>query len=113
MDEKKIDIKVDEHVALGQYSNLAAIRHTKEEFLFDFAFVFPDGPLGKLVSRVIVSPAHAKRFMEALEVERPAVRGGFRPHHSRRYSALGRLHPVTSARGGGQNCLDNISVFLY
>lgn len=67
MDEKKIDIKVDENVALGQYSNLAAIRHTKEEFLFDFAFVFPDGPLGKLVSRVILSPAHAKRFMEALE----------------------------------------------
>ncbi len=67
MDDKKIDIKVDEQVALGQYSNLAAIRHTKEEFLFDFAFVFPDGPIGKLVSRVIVSPAHAKRFMEALE----------------------------------------------
>jgi hypothetical protein len=67
MDDKKIDIKVDEHVALGQYSNLAAIRHTKEEFLFDFAFVFPDGPIGKLVSRVILSPAHAKRFMEALE----------------------------------------------
>lgn len=67
MDDKKIDIKVDEHVALGQYSNLAAIRHTREEFLFDFAFVFPDGPAGKLVSRVIISPAHAKRFMEALE----------------------------------------------
>jgi len=67
MSEKKIDIKVDEHVALGQYSNLAAIRHTKEEFIFDYAFLFPDGPLGKLVSRVILSPAHAKRFMEALE----------------------------------------------
>jgi len=67
MDDKKIDIKVDEHVALGQYYNLDAIRQTTEEILFDFAFVFPDGPLGKLVSRVIVSPAHAKRFMEALE----------------------------------------------
>jgi hypothetical protein len=67
MDDKKIDIKVDEHTALGQYSNLAAIRHTKEEFLFDFAYVFPDGPMGKLVSRVILSPAHAKRFLEALE----------------------------------------------
>jgi hypothetical protein len=67
MEDKKIDIKVDEAVALGQYSNLAAIRHTKEEFLFDFAFIFPDGPVGKLVSRVILSPAHAKRFMEALE----------------------------------------------
>jgi hypothetical protein len=65
-EKKKVDIKVDEHVALGQYSNLAAIRHTKEEFIFDFAFIFPDGPMGKLVSRIIVSPAHAKRFMEAL-----------------------------------------------
>lgn len=67
MEEKKIDIKVDENVALGQYSNLAAIRHTKEEFIFDFAFVFPDGPMGKLVSRIILSPAHVKRFMVALE----------------------------------------------
>ncbi len=67
MDEKKIDIKVDEHVALGQYANLAAIRHTREEFLFDFAFIFPDGPAGKLLTRVILSPAHAKRFLEALD----------------------------------------------
>ncbi|MEW6455336.1 MAG: DUF3467 domain-containing protein [Acidobacteriota bacterium] len=66
MEEKKIDIKVDEHIALGQYSNLAAIRHSKEEFIFDFAFIFPDAPVGKLTSRIILSPAHAKRFMEAL-----------------------------------------------
>ncbi len=66
VEEKKIDIKVDEHIALGQYSNLAAIRHTREEFIFDFAFIFPDGPMGKLVSRIILSPAHAKRFLEAM-----------------------------------------------
>ena len=67
MEEKKIDIKVDENIAVGQYSNLAAIRHTKEEFIFDFAFLFPDGPAGKLVSRILLSPAHVKRFMEALQ----------------------------------------------
>ncbi|HVP91862.1 MAG TPA: DUF3467 domain-containing protein [Terriglobales bacterium] len=67
MDEKKLEIKVDEPVALGQYANLAAIRHSREEFIFDFAFLFPDGPYGKLVSRVILSPAHAKRFVEALQ----------------------------------------------
>ena len=67
MDEKKIDIKVDETTAVGQYSNLAAIRHSREEFIFDFAFIFPDGPAGKLLHRVILSPAHAKRFMEALQ----------------------------------------------
>jgi len=67
MEEKKIDIKVDEETARGQYSNVAAIRHTREEFIFDFAFVFPDGPMGKLLSRLILSPAHAKRFSEALQ----------------------------------------------
>lgn len=67
MEQKKIDIKVDEQVALGQYSNLAAIRHAREEFIFDFAFLFPDGPMGKLVGRIIISPAHAKRFLQALE----------------------------------------------
>jgi hypothetical protein len=67
MDDKKIEIKVDEAVALGQYSNMAAIRHSREEFIFDFAFLFPDGPMGKLVARLILSPAHVKRFLEALE----------------------------------------------
>jgi len=67
MDEKKLEIKVDESVALGQYANVAAIRHSREEFIFDFAFLFPDGPFGKLVARVILSPAHAKRFLEALQ----------------------------------------------
>ncbi len=67
MEEKKIDIKVDEEIARGNYSNVAAIRHTREEFIFDFAFVFPDGPMGRLLSRLILSPAHAKRFREALQ----------------------------------------------
>jgi hypothetical protein len=79
LNDKKIDIKVDEQVALGQYSNMAAIRHTKEEFLFDFAFVFPDGPMGKLVSRVILSPAHAKRFLEALQANVLRYEGDYGP----------------------------------
>ncbi len=66
MDEKKIDIKVDEATAVGQYANLAGIRHSREEFIFDFAFLFPDGPAGKLLARIILSPAHAKRFLDAL-----------------------------------------------
>jgi hypothetical protein len=65
-DNKKIEIKVDEEIAVGQYANVAAIRHSREEFIFDFAFLFPDGPAGKLVARLILSPAHAKRFLEAL-----------------------------------------------
>ena len=77
MEEKKIDIKVDEHVALGQYSNLAAIRHTREDFIFDFAFMFPDAPMGKLISRLILSPAHVKRFLEALQANVKRYEDGF------------------------------------
>jgi len=79
MEEKKIDIKVDEHVAQGQYSNLAAIRHTREEFIFDFAFVFPDGPMGKLISRIILSPAHVKRFTQALQANVKRYEENFGP----------------------------------
>lgn len=79
MTEKKIDIKVDEQTAIGMYSNLAAIRHTKEEFIFDFAFVFPDGPMGKLISRIILNPAHVKRFLEALETNVKRYEENFGP----------------------------------
>ncbi len=98
MDEKKIDIKVDEGVAVGLYSNLAAIRHSHEEFIFDFAFLFPDGPAGKLLSRVILSPAHAKRFLDALTVQRPALRGGPRHDRSRGRSARRRVQPLIPSR---------------
>jgi len=79
MEEKKIEIKVDEAVALGQYSNLAAIRHSREEFIFDFAFLFPDGPMGKLVARLILSPAHVKRFFVALEANVKRYEENFGP----------------------------------
>ncbi len=79
MEDKKIEIKVDENVALGQYSNLAAIRHSREEFIFDFAFLFPDGPMGKLVARLILSPAHVKRFLEALEANVKRYEENFGP----------------------------------
>ncbi|MEN6310117.1 MAG: DUF3467 domain-containing protein [Acidobacteriota bacterium] len=79
MEQKKIEIKIDEPVALGLYANLAAIRHSREEFIYDFAFLFPDGPYGKLVSRVILSPAHAKRFLEALQANIKRYEDNFGP----------------------------------
>jgi len=79
MEEKKIEIKVDEQVAVGLYANLAAIRHSKEEFIFDFAFLFPDGPVGKLLSRIILSPSHAKRFFEALQANLKNYEENFGP----------------------------------
>jgi hypothetical protein len=70
MDEQpqqlQVQIKADEKELLGQYANLAMIHHSGEEFTLNFIYVFPNVPQGKLVSSIIVSPAHAKRLLQAL-----------------------------------------------
>ena len=67
--DMKIEIKVDENTASGIFSNFANISHSSEEFIFDFLFVNPTPPpgFGKLVSRIVITPAHAKRLKYILE----------------------------------------------
>ncbi|MBN1497969.1 MAG: DUF3467 domain-containing protein [Spirochaetes bacterium] len=64
----KIEVKVDENVAGGIFTNYSNISHSPEEFVFDFIFVHPAPPpgFGKLMTRVLVTPGHAKRFLTAL-----------------------------------------------
>ena len=64
----QIEIKVDETVATGVFSNFANITHSAEEYILDFLFINPTPPpgFGKLVSRVIMTPGHAKRILLAL-----------------------------------------------
>ncbi len=65
--EKKIEIQLDPEIMQGHYSNVANISHTKEEFVLDYLFIQQrPAPFGKIVSRIILSPAHAKRLMNAL-----------------------------------------------
>ena len=61
----KIEVKVDEEIASGIFSNFSNISHSPEEFIIDFLFVHPAPPpgFGKLASRIILSPAHAKRIL--------------------------------------------------
>src|SRR3990170_1961934 len=65
--EVKIEIQIDEDTAQGVYTNLAAINHSENEFIFDFIFVQPQSPKAKVRSRLILSPKHAKRFLNALQ----------------------------------------------
>ena len=65
MQEQQVQISMDEKTAGGVYSNVAVISHNENEFILDFIFVQP--PIGKVNSRVIMSPSHAKRFLKALE----------------------------------------------
>jgi len=64
MAEQEIQIQIDDQTTKGAYSNLAVISHSENEFVMDFVFVHP--PQGKVVSRIITSPSHAKRLAKAL-----------------------------------------------
>ncbi len=65
----KIEVKIDEATAQGAFANYTNISHNPDEFLFDFLFVHPTPPpgFGKLISRLILTPGHAKRLLSALQ----------------------------------------------
>jgi hypothetical protein len=48
------------------YANVAFISHTPVEVVLDFAQMLPRTPRGSVVSRVIMTPAHAKMLQAAL-----------------------------------------------
>jgi hypothetical protein len=63
----KLEIHLDEDLAQGTYVNLAMVNHNETEFVVDFIFVQPQEARGKVRSRVILSPQHAKRFVAVLQ----------------------------------------------
>ena len=46
---------------------MGIINHTDSEFTIDFVYIQPQSPQGKVRSRIITSPRHAKRHLIALE----------------------------------------------
>jgi hypothetical protein len=65
-DPNQINIELPEDIAEGVYSNLAIISHSNTEFVVDFIRMMPNIPQAKVKSRIILTPEHAKRFMNAL-----------------------------------------------
>jgi hypothetical protein len=57
-------IKADDDIAKGRFSNFAQVGSTPDAFVLDFSFV--QGPNGWLLSRIMLSPQHAKRLSVAL-----------------------------------------------
>jgi hypothetical protein len=70
-EEKKqpnqISIDLPEEVSEGTYSNLAIISHSNSEFVIDFVRLVPNVPKAKVKSRIILTPKHAKRLLNALK----------------------------------------------
>ncbi|MEL6544945.1 MAG: DUF3467 domain-containing protein [Myxococcota bacterium] len=63
----QIQIQIDDDTAQGMYVNLAVVNHTETEFTFDMLYMQPQQPKAKVRSRLISSPKHAKRLMNALQ----------------------------------------------
>lgn len=67
MEEKKqLNLELKPEVARGCYSNLAIISHSHSEFVIDFATVLPGMPKPEIGSRILMTPEHAKRLLNAL-----------------------------------------------
>jgi hypothetical protein len=62
---QQIKINLQPEIARGIYSNVALIRHTENEFIFDFIINLDTE--AHLVSRIFLSPEHAKKFLTALK----------------------------------------------
>lgn len=63
----QINIELSEEVAEGEYANLAMIAHSNSEFVIDFIRLMPGVPKAKVKSRIVITPEHARRLLNALE----------------------------------------------
>ena len=64
--QNQLNIELSEEVAEGVYSNLAIISHSPSEFVLDFIRIMPNVTKAKVKSRIILTPQHAKRLLNAL-----------------------------------------------
>ncbi len=63
--QQQVQIKADDKTLQGHYANALMASHTPDEFVLDF--IFTQQPAPTLVSRIIVTPAHFKRMLAAMQ----------------------------------------------
>ena len=64
---QQISVELGDKEAEGIYANLAMIVHSPTEVVIDFARIMPGMPKTKVLSRIIMTPMHAKLLLKALE----------------------------------------------
>ncbi len=62
--QEGVEVKIGDEELKGRYSNLLRITHTREEFILDFINLVP--PQGIVTARIVTSPGHLKRILQAL-----------------------------------------------
>ena len=67
MKPHQINVELGEKESEGIYSNMVLIAQSPHEIVLDFARVVPGAKKTKIYSRIIMTPAHAKLLLRALE----------------------------------------------
>ena len=65
--KNKINVKIDESVGEGVYSNFFVMSNSLSEFILDFGRILPGLPSAKIYSRVVTTPQHAKQLLGILQ----------------------------------------------
>lgn len=65
-EKKQIQLELKPEVAKGSYSNLAIISHSQSEIIIDFATVLPGLAKPEISNRIIMTPEHVQRLLNAL-----------------------------------------------
>ncbi len=63
--QQQMQINTADELSRGRYSNTMPMAHGPEEFIMEWLLQSPNG--AHLVSRIIVTPGHMKRIVEALK----------------------------------------------
>lgn len=63
---RQVRIEIKDDIADGTYANISFIASNTAEFILDFARFLPGNSRGKVVSRVVMSPIHAKAFLKSI-----------------------------------------------
>lgn len=63
---QQLSIELNPQITKTAYSNLAIISHSKSEFVLDFASNLPGLQKAVVESRIVMTPDHAKRLLNAL-----------------------------------------------
>ena len=64
--QNQLSLELNPQTTKVSYSNLAIISHSRSEFIIDFAATLPGLPKALIGDRIIMTPEHAKRLMNAL-----------------------------------------------
>lgn len=64
--KRQLKIALPKDDPSAAYANTVMISHTNNEVIFDFIQVMPNDTHGRIQKRIVMTPVHAKLFLNAL-----------------------------------------------